>query len=56
MSPGRASPQIERQIEWLQMTPVRTSGNQEDGRGKRGVWLSNETAESRAVQGIVDAA
>jgi len=56
MSPGRASPQIERQIDWLQMTAVRTSGNQEDGPGKRGVWLSNETAESRAVQGIVNAA
>jgi len=58
--PGRAIPQkgrqIDRQIDWLQMTTVRSHGNQEDGRGERGVWLSNQAADSQALHGIVDAA
>jgi len=56
MCPSRASPQRDRQIDWLQMTTVRMSGNQEDGRGEFGIWLSNQAADSFAVRGIVDAA
>jgi len=49
---GRKDPQID----WLQLTPVRTIDHREDGSRECGVWLSNEPTERFVAQGIVDAA
>ena len=46
----------DRQLDWLQMTSAPLSGNQEEGCGTRGVWLSNAPGDPWAFQGIVDAA
>ena len=52
ISPGRA----DQRIEWLQMTTMKRFGDQEDGRGERGVWVSSEADDPRALRRIVDAA
>jgi hypothetical protein len=52
ISPGRA----DQRIEWLQLTTMKRFGHQEDGRGERGVWLSSEADDPRALRRIVDAA
>jgi hypothetical protein len=51
-SPGRA----DQRIDWIQMTTMKPFGHPEDGRAERGVWLSSETDDPRALRHIVDAA